>query len=217
MTDEPSAWQGELDRSDLLEANVPDDPLTLFATWFEAAQQADMREPTAMTLATVDPDGRPSARIVLLKGFDADGFRFYTNYQSRKGLALAAHPAAALVFWWERLERQVRVTGAVHELDGAASDAYFARRSRGSRLGAHASPQSRVLADRAELDQRLAEVEARFTARDVHRPPYWGGYALAPDSIEFWQARRNRLHDRLRYTRDNNGGDDGWQLERLAP
>lgn len=213
MSDAPSAWQGELDLDDLTEANVPAEPLTLFGRWFEAARGTDLKEPSAMTLATIDPDGRPSARIVLLKGFDNDGFRFYTNYYSRKGAALAAHPEAALVFWWEPLERQVRVTGSVHELDAEAADAYFARRSRGSQLGANASPQSAVITDRRELENRLAEAENVFANRDVTRPTHWGGYALVPDAIEFWQARRNRLHDRLRYRR----ADDAWQLERLAP
>lgn len=213
MTDIPGAWQGELDRADLIEDNAPDDPLSLFADWYASAQQTGLGEPGAMTLATIDPDGRPSARIVLLKGFDASGFRFYTNYESRKGQALAAYPQAALVFWWEPLERQIRITGDVHKLDDAASDTYFARRSRGSRLGAAASPQSRVLTGRAELEQRLAEVEARFAEREVERPQNWGGYALVADSIEFWQARRNRLHDRLRYRRVG----ECWQLERLAP
>jgi pyridoxamine 5'-phosphate oxidase len=172
-----------------------------------------MIEPTAMTLATVDASGRPSARIVLLKGVDEQGFRFYTNYRSRKGEALAARPQAALVFWWETLERQVRVEGRVEMLDEATSDAYFARRSRASRIGAHASPQSRVIADRGELERRVADVEARFADREVERPEHWGGYRLQPRLIEFWQARRSRLHDRLRYTRH----DDGWQIDRLAP
>lgn len=213
MNDAPSRWQGDLDRHDLTEDNVPADPIALFGDWFEAAQHTDMIEATAMTLATVDPDGQPSARIVLLKGFDADGFRFYTNYDSRKGRALAAHPVAALVFWWERLERQVRINGAVRKLDAATSDTYFARRERASRLGAHASPQSRRLSDRSELEQRLAETEERFAGREVERPEHWGGYVLEPQAIEFWQARRSRLHDRLRYYRDQNA----WRLERLAP
>ncbi|WP_348764793.1 pyridoxamine 5'-phosphate oxidase [uncultured Salinisphaera sp.] len=214
MTDDaPSPWQGELDRRDLIEENAPVDPLALFDDWYGLAQQAAMVEPTAMTLATVDASGRPSARIVLLKGFDAQGFRFYTNYLSRKGEALAAHPQAALVFWWEALERQVRIEGRVHKLDASASDTYFARRSRGSRLGAHASPQSRVIADRAELEQRVVDVEARFAEQDVPRPDHWGGYALVPDMYEFWQARRSRLHDRLRYQRSG----DRWQIDRLAP
>lgn len=213
MSDAPGRWQGDLDRHDLIESNAPADPLALFDAWFDAAQQADMIEPSAMTLATVDASGRPSARIVLLKGFDANGFRFYSNYRSRKGEALASNALAALVFWWQPLERQVRVEGTVHRLDASASDAYFARRSRGSRLGAHASPQSRVIAGRDDLDQRLHDMEARFAKRDVERPAHWGGYALAPEMIEFWQARRSRLHDRLRYQRR----DGAWQIERLAP
>lgn len=214
MSDQPSPWQGDLDRDDLIEANAPADPLVLFTDWYAAAADCGLREPAAMTLATVDPDGAPSARIVLLKGFDEAGFRFYTNYQSHKGAALAANPRAALVFWWEPIERQVRVTGPVAKLDPALSDAYFERRSRGSRLGAHASPQSRRLADRAELDQRLADVEARFVDRKVPRPEHWGGYIVAPEAIEFWQARRSRLHDRLRYGRDEGGM---WRIERLSP
>lgn len=213
MSDAPSGWQGRLDRRDLVKANAPADPLALFADWYAAAQHADMIEPTAMTLATVDASGRPSARIVLLKGVDAQGFRFYTNYRSRKGEALAANPHAALVFWWESLERQVRVEGSVHPLAAEVSDGYFARRSRGSRIGAHASPQSHVIADREALEQRVEEAEARFAAQDVERPAHWGGYALVPDMIEFWQARRSRLHDRLRYQRSG----DGWQIDRLAP
>lgn len=213
MSDVPGRWQGELDRRDLVEANAPAEPLTLFTAWYTAAQQAPMVEPTAMTLATADNDGRPSARIVLLKGFDGDGFRFYSNYLSRKGEAMAANPFAALVFWWESLERQVRIEGRVHKLDSAASDAYFARRSRGSQLGAHASPQSRVIDGRDELERRVAETKARFADRDVERPEHWGGYALRPDRFEFWQARRSRLHDRLRY----RANDRGWRLERLAP
>lgn len=214
MSDQPSAWQGDLDRDDLVESNVPADPLALFADWYAAAAGCGLREPTAMTLATVDPDGMPSARIVLLKGFDDAGFRFYTNYQSQKGAALAANPHAALVFWWEPIERQVRVTGPVSKLDPTASDAYFERRSRDSRLGAHASPQSQRLADRAELEQRLTDVETRFADREVPRPEHWGGYLVAPEAIEFWQARRSRLHDRLRYVRDESGG---WRIERLSP
>lgn len=143
MADQPSDWQGQLDRDDLTEGNAPADPLALFSNWYAEAQTHGMIEPTAMTLATVDADGSPSARIVLLKGVDERGFRFYSNYHSRKGQALAANPAAALVFWWEASERQVRVTGRVARLPAAESDAYFANRSRGSQLGAHASPQDR--------------------------------------------------------------------------
>lgn len=213
MADQPSSWQGTLDRADLTEQQAPADPLALFADWYAEAKNSGMIEPTAMTLATVDADGTPSARIVLLKGVDERGFRFYTNYQSRKGQALAAHSAAALVFWWEASERQVRVTGTVAQLPSDESDAYFDNRSRGSQLGAHASPQSQVIADRDELRHRLAETETRFADQAVVRPSHWGGYVLAPDTIEFWQARRSRLHDRLRYRLS----DELWQIERLAP
>lgn len=212
MADQPSAWQGELDRDDLTEQYAPADPLVLFSDWYGEAQSHGMMEPTAMTLATVDADGTPSARIVLLKGVDARGFRFYSNYHSRKGRALAANPAAALVFWWEASERQIRVTGTVTKLPSKESDAYFDNRSRGSQLGAHASPQSQVLSDRAVLSERLSDADQRFVDQ-VPRPEYWGGYVLAPQSIEFWQARRSRLHDRLRYCRDG----DVWHIERLAP
>jgi len=213
MADQPSAWQGSLDRDDLTEQQVPADPLALFADWYADAQASRMVEPTAMTLATVDADGSPSARVVLLKGADARGFRFYTNYNSRKGAALAANPAAALVFWWETTERQIRVTGHVAKLAAHESDAYFDNRSRGSQLGAHASPQSQLLNGRDELSQRLANVEQQFVDQSVNRPEHWGGYVLAPRTIEFWQARHSRLHDRLRYYLDS----DTWQIERLAP
>lgn len=213
MADRPSAWQGELDRDDLTEQNAPANPLALFSDWYAEAQTHGMIEPTAMTLATVDDDGAPSARIVLLKGADDRGFRFYSNYHSRKGQALAANPAAALVFWWEASERQVRVTGQVSKLPATESDAYFANRSRGSQLGAHASPQSQILSNRTMLSERLADAERHFADQAIQRPEHWGGYILTPQSIEFWQARRSRLHDRLRYRRHN----DVWQIERLAP
>ena len=201
--------RGALDRADL-----PADPLDLFHTWFADAQAAGVVEPNAMTLATAAPDGRPSARIVLLKGADARGFSFYTNHDSRKGRELDAHPVAALVFWWGPLERQVRVEGRVERVGTDEADAYYASRPRGSRLGAWASPQSAEIPDRSPLDARLADAEARFAGADVPRPDFWGGYRVVPDAVEFWQGRPSRLHDRFLY-RLGAAGD--WQPSRLAP
>lgn len=190
------------------------DPIAEFRLWLEAATAAGEPERgTAMTVATADRDGAPSARILLLKGVDAAGFRFFSNRESRKGRELRANPRAALCFHWARLERQVRVEGAVTLLADAESDAYFRTRPRGSQLGAWASPQSRPLESRAELEARLAETEARFAERDVERPPFWGGYLLAPERIEFWTGRADRLHDRLLYTR----AAGGWTATRLSP
>lgn len=198
----------------LLEADVDQDPITQFRNWLDDAIKIGMIEPIAMTLATVDADGRPSARVVLLKGLDAQGFAFYTNYQSRKAQALAAHPFAAATFWWDRLERSVRIEGAVEKLTAAESEAYFRSRPQGSQVGAITSRQSQVIASRAELDARLAENLARYARDPV---PYdatqWGGYRIRPEVIEFWQGRDNRSHDRLVYRQA--GGV--WQLQRLEP
>lgn len=216
MSDNPSesGWHAELDQDDLTEDRVPTDPMALFATWFEQACAADLFDPTAMTLATADPLGKPSARTVLLKGFDDNGFRFYTNYDSRKGREINANPHAALVFWWDRLERQVRIEGEIAPLSPADSDSYFASRPRGSRIGAHASPQSRVIADRQTLERAYEQTVQQFGDDSaVPRPAHWGGYNLSPRAIEFWQGRRNRLHDRLVYRRS----DGRWRLQRLAP
>ena len=196
------------------ESDLDPDPFVQFRSWFDQAVAAQVPEPNAMTLATAGADCRPSARLVLLKGFDASGFVFYTNYESRKARELAANPWAALVFFWPQLARQVRIEGRVEPVAPHESDAYFHSRPRGSQLGAWASHQSQVISSRAVLDQRMQELTAAYQARPVPRPPYWGGYRLAPTLVEFWQGRPNRLHDRLRYRRLEDGG---WLIERLAP
>jgi pyridoxamine 5'-phosphate oxidase len=185
----------------------------MFSTWFAEAKDAGLYEPNAMTLATADAAGRPTARIVLLKGLDARGFCFFTNYASRKGQELAANPQAALLFWWGLLERQIRIEGRVEKLSAAESDAYFQSRPRGAQLGAWASPQSQVIPDRQILEDRLAQLEAEYAHAEPPRPPHWGGYRLVPDALEFWQGGVHRLHDRLLYTRQAGG----WTLARLAP
>jgi pyridoxamine 5'-phosphate oxidase len=203
----------EYTRAALAEADVDADPVVQFGRWFEQAETASLLEPHAMTLATATPDGRPSARMVLLRGFDARGFCFYTNYESRKGAELAANPRAALVFWWDQLERQVRIEGHIERTSRAESEAYFASRPPGSQLSAAASPQSRVISDRAVLERRVAELATNVPDGHLPLPEFWGGYRLVPEVIEFWQGRPNRLHDRLRYRR----AGDTWKLERLAP
>jgi pyridoxamine 5'-phosphate oxidase len=184
-----------------------------FARWFEEAVKAELHEPNAMTLATATADGAPSARIVLLKGFDESGFVFFTDYRSRKGAELTENPRAALVFYWPELERQIRITGSTERTDRQESEAYFQTRPRGSRLSAWVSHQSQVIAGRKELDERVPELERRYPDDDIPVPPYWGGFRLRPDSIEFWQGRSSRLHDRIRYVRSG----DSWRIERLSP
>lgn len=197
----------------LIEADVQRDPFAQFADWLAAAKAIDMIEPTAMTLATVDADGRPSARVVLMRGVQDGALRFFTNYDSRKGAALAAHPFAAATFWWDKLERSVRFEGVIERLDAEASATYFHTRPRGSQIGAWTSRQSQVVPSRATLEARLVANQQRFAEGEIPLPEFWGGYALRPDVIEFWQGRDDRLHDRLRFRR--NG--DGWVLERLEP
>jgi pyridoxamine 5'-phosphate oxidase len=200
--------------SGLSEADVDADPLRQFEMWLQEAAAANLPEPNAMTLATATPDGQPSARMVLLKGFDASGFTFFTNYESRKGRELAANPRAALLFFWPQLQRQVRIEGTVERVSESESDAYFRSRPLGSRLSAWASAQSEVIADRAVLEERVRDLMQRFPDGDVPCPPYWGGYRVRPVTIEFWQGRPDRLHDRLRYQRVQ---PEGWCIERLSP
>lgn len=209
-----AALRREYQLRGLGENEVAADPFAQFQTWFATALTAQLPEPNAMTLATATPDGRPSARIVLLKGFDTDGFVFYSNYLSRKGRELDANPFAALVFYWPELERQVRIEGPVERLSAHESDVYFQSRPLGSRLGAIASAQSAVIPDRAAVEHRLAELEAEYSDSEPPRPDHWGGYRVRPDTLEFWQGRPNRLHDRLRY---RLSGDGSWIIERLSP
>jgi pyridoxamine 5'-phosphate oxidase len=195
------------------ESEVDPDPLAQFRKWFDDARRAKLLEPNAMTLATAAPDGAPSARIVLLKGADELGFAFYTDYRSQKGRELEHNPRAAVVFYWGELERQVRISGTVSRVGREESEAYFRTRPRGSRLGAWASEQSAVLPGRAALEARVRELAARHPDDDVPLPPHWGGYRVRPATIEFWQGRENRLHDRVRYVREG----DRWRIERLSP
>jgi pyridoxamine 5'-phosphate oxidase len=198
----------------LRRADLHADPLQQFSAWFAAALAADIRDVTAMSLATATPDGKPSARIVLLKGFDERGFAFFTNYDSQKAREIEANPFAALAFYWVQLERQVRISGAVERTSREDSAAYFYSRPVGSQLGAWASKQSQVIDARQVLDARLTKMTERFANGDVPLPPHWGGYRVKPDKIEFWQGRPNRLHDRFRYSRRADGT---WLIDRLAP
>jgi pyridoxamine 5'-phosphate oxidase len=203
----------EYSRASLSEQDATQDPIALFATWFDQARQAQLPDPNAMSVATVGADGRPSNRILLIKGFDARGFTWFTNYNSRKGRDLRAHPYAALLFHWAALERQVSIEGRVEQVADDESEAYFHSRPLASRLGALASDQSEPIADRALLDAKLAEVQASHPERPP-RPAHWGGYRLAPERIEFWQGGSARLHDRLLYTRQPDGS---WRRQRLQP
>lgn len=194
--------------------DIDPNPIAQFGVWFQQAVEAQLLEPNAMTLATATPDGKPSARIVLLKGFDERGFVFYTNYQSHKGRELTTNNWAALVFWWGELERQVRIEGRVEKVSPEESDAYFYSRPADSRLGAWASDQSQVIPTRQVLDRKLADLAEQYQEQSIPRPPHWGGFRVIPETIEFWQGRPNRLHDRLRYSLQPEGV---WQIERLSP
>lgn len=205
----------EYSRQTLRRAGVEADPVRQFARWMGEAVAAELTDPNAMCLATADAAGQPSARTVLLKGFDERGFVFFTNYESRKGRELDANPRAALNILWQELERQVCITGGVGKISRGESEAYFHSRPRGSQLGAWASRQSAAVPDRESLERALEEAAARFAGREIPLPPAWGGYRLRPRSIEFWQGGANRLHDRLLYTRQD--AEEAWRIERLSP
>jgi pyridoxamine 5'-phosphate oxidase len=204
----------EYTKGGLRRGDLDPNPLVQFQKWFEQALTAQLIEPSAMTLATVGEDGRPSARIVLLKAVEDRGFVFFTNYESRKGRELAANPRAALVLYWAELERQVCIAGDVTKVSRAESEEYFSMRPRGSQLGAWVSKQSSVVPDRGFLEARLQEVEKQFGDRAMKTPPYWGGYLLTPLRLEFWQGRPNRLHDRFQYSKE---AESTWRIERLSP
>jgi pyridoxamine 5'-phosphate oxidase len=209
-----SSIRREYMRESLSESDVHSNPIRQFDRWWAEALKADIDEVNAMTLSTLSTDGFPGSRIVLLKGYDDQGFVWFTNYESRKGQELTAHPKASLLFFWKELERQVRIEGLCERVSPAESDAYFNSRPEGSRIGAWASPQSRPIDSREVLDRNIAEISERFQDMPIYRPPHWGGYRLNPVVIEFWQGRQSRLHDRIRY--DSRDGD-GWKITRLAP
>lgn len=197
----------------LAEADVDQNPVKQFGHWFKEALEAQLYEPNVMTLATADLSGKPTARILLLKGFDDNGFVFYTNYASNKGRQLDENPQAAMVFFWAELERQVRIEGTITKVSAEDSTAYFHSRPKGSQIGATASPQSAVIPDREVLENRVEELTSAYADKEVPRPEHWGGYILKPSHIEFWQGRSSRLHDRITYTQENGV----WNINRLAP
>jgi pyridoxamine 5'-phosphate oxidase len=210
---EMAAQRQEYSVQGLRRIDLDPDPFKQFGTWFTAAVEAGVRDVNAMTLATVSPDGQPTGRVVLLKGYGHDGFVFYTNYHSEKGQHLEKNPRAGLVILWKELERQVRIDGVVQKIPREESIRYFHSRPVGSQLGAWVSHQSEVIDARRVLDARLAELTERYAGQEIPLPPHWGGYRVRPDRFEFWQGRPNRLHDRFRYTRE----DKSWRLERVAP
>ncbi len=199
--------------AELTEKDVDRNPIKQFEKWFNAALEAQLYEPNVMTLATADKSGKPNARIVLLKGFDEQGFSFYTNYLSTKGKELKKNPQACLVFFWAELERQVRIEGKVEKLDKETSEAYFNSRPQGSQIGAIASPQSQIIPDRTIIEKKVEELTSTYRDKTIPKPAHWGGYIVKPTSIEFWQGRTSRLHDRIKYDLINGK----WQMNRLAP
>ncbi|UJH66928.1 pyridoxamine 5'-phosphate oxidase [Allomuricauda sp. SCSIO 65647] len=215
MQKDLSGYRKAYGKSELVETNVPDNPLQLFQTWFyevEAAETVD--EPNAMTISTIGFDGFPKGRVVLMKKFTYEGFIFYTNYNSEKGRAIAKNPAVCLSFFWPNLERQVVIKGYAEKIAENLSDGYFESRPRGSQLGAVVSNQSEVIVSREVLEKEMAQLEQKFEGKEIERPKYWGGYLVRPISMEFWQGRPNRLHDRIRYALQE---DYDWKIERLAP
>lgn len=204
----------EYSAATLNEKEVKQDPIKQFDKWFNEAIEAQIHEPNAMTLATATSDGRPSARIVLLKGYNQNGFMFYTNYLSRKGKEMAKNPLASVVLFWGEMERQVRIEGTIEKLSREQSEAYFHSRPKASQLGAVASPQSQEIEGRKSLEDKMQQLEAEYADKDVPKPSYWGGYIIKPRLVEFWQGRRSRLHDRIVYKKTDN---KNWKIVRLAP
>lgn len=203
----------DFSKDTLNEKTARANPFEQFELWIAEAFDKQLHDPNAMVLSTATPDGKPSSRVVLLRGFDEAGFRFFTNYESRKGIEIRANPHAALLFYWAEIEKQVRVEGLISKIDEKDSDAYFASRPRASRVGALISPQSRVIESRAALEKKFAELSEQMAEEEIIRPRNWGGFTLQPEVFEFWQGRASRLHDRLRYAKT----ESGWQIERLAP